>query len=764
MEDYREIYNSVVLLSKLCDYASTVDGQGFNKYDTDFGHSLAERPFERWTARQLKAAWKLIRKYKGQLKNYGIDFDSIPEPPEIIQPIEVRTITLKDNYFVVSFPDNDYDAQAKIRTIGRWQKSEGYIVNRVGALCQTLKDFARVYRYELGEGVQEALDACVAQANQTYQASKAADTDFDVPGLNLPLRPFQRASVKFLLDTKKTILGDEMGLGKTPTIIATAKAANLYPIIVFAPKAVKINWSNEFKKFDPAITDEDIIILRGRIKLPEANQLRELIDLHQRILKEKGTTDAKELRGGTSDEESWLNRSFNRFGSKIDPDIMNLHGSDFATRFEQYQGLKKQFAESSKIVTAKVIIINPDIGKAWLPVLKALPKKCVVCDECHAVKNGTSARSKVVKELAEGVEYVYLLSGSPLLNRPSEFVSYLDILGVLQTEWGGWKKFVTTFCAAYQGPWGWVTTGASNEQELNRRLRSTRYIRRIKKDRYDREGNLLEKGVAQDELPEKQVSTIVVELTNQKEYDKAEDDLITSIWNHAYEEKKFLDSIKLLPKEEYQKARHEWANSKAEKAERAEHLARINHLRQIAARGKIEAFKELVESYDDAEQGFVAFGWHKDIVTEMGKIAGCPIITGDTSEEKRAQYVDSFQAGKIQRMALNMAAGGVGITLTGPPTNPCSDAIFTELDWRPPILTQAEDRIFRIGTKSNGVNIYYILAKGTIDEEMWELLSSKRKVIDESVEGSEGDPGVDIVSGIMGWLKKKGEKKYGKKS
>ena len=67
------------ILAGRCDFARTLDGAGFNRFDADFGHTLAHEPEEDWTPRMARGAWKMLRKYRGQLEGAGVDFDEIPE-------------------------------------------------------------------------------------------------------------------------------------------------------------------------------------------------------------------------------------------------------------------------------------------------------------------------------------------------------------------------------------------------------------------------------------------------------------------------------------------------------------------------------------------------------------------------------------------------------------------------------------------------------------------------------------------------------------
>ena len=50
--------------------------------------------------------------------------------------------------------------------------------------------------------------------------------------------------------------------------------------------------------------------------------------------------------------------------------------------------------------------------------------------------------------------------------------------------------------------------------------------------------------------------------------------------------------------------------------------------------------------------------------------------------------------------------------------------VFAEYSWTPGTLLQAEDRVHRIG-QANSVNIYYLLAKGSIDDIIWQTLEHK---------------------------------------
>ena len=74
-------------------------------------------------------------------------------------------------------------------------------------------------------------------------------------------------------------------------------------------------------------------------------------------------------------------------------------------------------------------------------------------------------------------------------------------------------------------------------------------------------------------------------------------------------------------------------------------------------------------------------------------------------------------------------AASQGLTLTA-----ASTIVFAELTWTPAILNQAEDRAHRIGQK-NSVNIYYMNGRGTVDDQIFEIVHFKQLVTTDVTDG-----------------------------
>lgn len=109
-----------------------------------------------------------------------------------------------------------------------------------------------------------------------------------------------------------------------------------------------------------------------------------------------------------------------------------------------------------------------------LAALRAARWGALVLDEAHYVKNPRSRRSRLilgeasVPGLADRAEQLYLLTGTPVANRPLDL---LALLRAVRHPLGDDRLgFGLRFCAAHQTPHGWDLRGASNLDELRDRL------------------------------------------------------------------------------------------------------------------------------------------------------------------------------------------------------------------------------------------------------------------------------------------------------
>jgi len=358
--------------------------------------------------------------------------------------------------------------------------------------------------------------------------------------------------------------------------------------------------------------------------------------------------------------------------------------------------------------------------------------RAYVFDESHYCKTPTAQRTKAAVKMSKGAHkdgLVLCLTGTPVTNRPNEYASQLDILGRLN-DFGGLWGFYRRYCGAYRDQFGqWNISGHSHLDELNDRLRAACYIRRTKDQ-------------VLAELPPVRHSTVLVEgeATAMKEYVKAERDILLWIAERARE------MARLEGKSE-----RGAAIAAMIRAEANEHLVRLSVLRRLAAKAKMNAVHEWIEARIEAGKKVVVAAHHRDIVDELARRYGNLKIQGGMAVEEVEENKKQFQELPVERapvIVLSIQAAKTGHTLTA-----AEDVLFVELPWTPADVDQTYSRCHRIGQKGS-VTATYLLAAGTIDEDIMSLVERKRAVVDAAVDGVEVSEDTSATQLIMDLLKK----------
>ena len=341
---------------------------------------------------------------------------------------------------------------------------------------------------------------------------------------------------------------------------------------------------------------------------------------------------------------------------------------------------------------AEIVVLNYDILEAHSEALGARGLRALVLDESHYVKNPGAQRTKAALELASRLADDALrlaLTGTPILNRPEELVAQLRVLGRLR-EFGSGARLSRRF------------RDAGSDDRLHWNLRAHCYVRRTKQQ-------------VLPQLPRKRHDAVPVALANEQEYRLAEQDVIA--W------------LQTLPLD------LRTLDAKVAAALRAEQLVRLNHLRQLAAAGKLPTALAWISDFLASGEPIVVFADHVAIQRALlQRFPNAAHILGSDSTVKRQEAVDAFQSEDGPQLIIcSLKAASQGITLTR-----ASNVSFLELDWTPARHDQAEDRLHRIGQDS-AVTAWYLLAPDTIDETMAELLQRKRSVINAVTDGQVRD-------------------------
>lgn len=377
--------------------------------------------------------------------------------------------------------------------------------------------------------------------------------------------------------------------------------------------------------------------------------------------------------------------------------------------------------------TYDVLVIGYSNISFWESHLTA--HSAYVLDESHYCKTLTAKRTKsarkVVASSPSGTP-VLCLTGTPVTNRPAEYVAQLDILGKIK-DFGGTWGFYRRYCAAFQDKWGqWHLDGASNLEELNERLRSVCYIRRTKDQ-------------VLSELPPvfHQELTLIGSSAAMAEYNKAKNDIVKYLVDRA---KQIAEELGLSPASAAVRARM--------KAEAAQNLIRLSVLRRLAAKAKMESVVEWVQERTNNGEKVVIAAHHRDVVDELANRFGGLKIQGGMEVEEVEEVKRLFQTDpKAQVITLSIQAAKTGHTLTA-----AQNIIFVELPWTPADVDQTYSRLHRMGQKGS-VTATYALCADTIDEEIYSLIASKRSVVNTAVDGgssiSESDISEQLVMSLL---------------
>lgn len=646
-----QIIQGVRILAARCDGASSNDGRGFSKFDSAIGRSFADRADDQWSVRMAQIAYRVLSKYRAQLADAGIDFGAIQSPGVPEEKAGAGVITFHPQHATASLnikaPGFD-SLRAAIKAIpgARWNNA-----------AQEWTVPLRVYERELLGVVAARFGVEVVEGVEAAKAEKSPPLILPNWGEKKPYE-YQQEGIRYGIEKKRFIMGDEPGLGKTIQALGIARLLNAFPLLILCPSTAKYVWANEVR--DCLLGNTVQVIPNGG---PES------IDMIRRVA---------------------------RIGR---PDV-TIITYDLASDFSKpavNSGKGKKRGEKRLI------------PKGILAELMAVKWGGVVCDESHYLKSKYAQRTQAAWHLMNAADVRILVTGTVVLNSPSELLSQLELIGRLD-DFGGWHRFASRYCGMKKGRYGRDISGATNLVELNRRLRETCYIRR-------------EKAEVLTELPPKRRAIVPVYIDNMREYKAAEADVIA--WLQAQIES--VESALIESGEQVSGSRAELAAQKQAMIRRiipAKELIRFGVLKRLAAKGKVKAAAEWIHNFLESGQKLIVFAVSRDIQAALAAaFPGQPHIFAADDAEARAEAVARFQGQNDARVIL-CSLGAAGVSWTG---TAASDLLFVEQGWTPGEHDQAEDRAHRIGQKES-VTAWYMIGKNTVDTRVARLIERKRAI------------------------------------
>lgn len=351
-------------------------------------------------------------------------------------------------------------------------------------------------------------------------------------------------------------------------------------------------------------------------------------------------------------------------------------------------------SKKSFMHTAEWVIVSYDLAAKEAITAKLLAKEfeCIVLDESHMVKTSRAKRTKaVLKTLWPKIPYRIALSGTPFTS--SVMDGYTLFSRMLPSAFTGWADFANRYSYSRPTPWGMKYYGVKNHEELSKIIRKYFYVRYTKDE-------------VLTELPDKTYQRVAL----------------------GYE------YLLKVPKTEAEKLKQQMEVLQAA-VQRGETLPVISDAiasqRRLQAELKVPAIVEFVVDKLEQEIPIVVFSWHTSVLMNLYQALAKynpAVIYGATAQAKRMEEIKRFQSGETNLFIGNMAAAGVGITLTR-----ASTVVLAELDWSPSVISQAVDRCHRIGQK-DAVTVYYFVVNDSLEESIIETVMQKveafNKVLD----------------------------------
>jgi len=448
--------------------------------------------------------------------------------------------------------------------------------------------------------------------------------------------PYQIEGKQRMIELKSCLQSDDMGLGKTGQAILAIDEVKAFPCLIICPSTLKCNWEIEISEW----TDKKGMILNDSIK----------------------NTFPLLYKAGISQYFIVNYESLKKFFVLDMPKRQDFRLADI--KFNQYRSFFKS----------------------------------VIIDESHRVKDPKSQQAKITAGIAMGKEYVYLLSGTPVLNKTIELAPQLIIANKIH-HFNGYNAFINKYSDCSE----------SDLIELQEKLYKYCMIRREKKNVTD--------------LPPKTRQVVYVDIDNRDEYNAALTDL-----------RSYLRDFK-------------GKNSKEiAKSMRGEVMVRVGILKQIAGRGKIKAVHESIQDMIDNGEKVVLFGENIEVLDSFRKLPNTVSIVGGMNSDLKQAAIKSYQENPKTMLAVcSIKAAGVGVTLTAGRIN-----MYIQEGWHSAIMEQAEDRQNRFGQKRE-VHCIYFIGRNTIDEYIHSVIEKKREMCNLIV-GSTNDIEWEVISDVLDLL------------
>jgi SNF2 family DNA or RNA helicase len=381
--------------------------------------------------------------------------------------------------------------------------------------------------------------------------------------------------------------------------------------------------------------------------------------------------------------------------------------------------------------------------------------KHIVMDECQMIKNPDASRTRAIKKIASAWQRVeggkapriMGMSGTPIKNDASEYATILHMVN--PTMFPSETGFIARDC---------YPIGSGNRYKL---LNPDRFHEKTK--------GFIQRFTREEVLPE------LPAINRMFLHAELEGDALTKYMEVVKEFQELMDKIDEISMRDITNI-----------------LGYFSRMRRITGGAKVDSAFEWVEEFLlSCERKVVIFVHHKDtgkllyqklLAASTGpngeKLFEEPLmLTSALSMQQRQEVVNQFKGVEMERVVAedgsiqmverptgknhriliaSTQAAGEGLNLQF-----CADCMIMERQWNPANEEQAEARFPRPGQLADKISVTYLIAAGSIDDFLTELVERKRAIMHSTLDNVEVEwDESSLIKDLAHTLQVKGLKKW----